>query len=276
MTTALSPLVRHNFRELTKLRPSRLDFGSRLNSHAPVYSRVSLVQTLPRFSPSFPNPALLLSRHTPPLALPLSRFVPVLHSRPYSSQSHIQSKLKTEDDHEPNEGQNSESVSLSQRLKALFKKYGWWAIGVYTVFSVIDFSIAFAGVSYFGIDKVQRFERRVLDWAKQTVGWTDDKSLNEAVEDKVDQAKQVVKDESKGNGLWSVIVVSYAIHKVLFLPFRVTLTGMVLPSFVARMTRLGWAGRGAKGLSVKAKETAQKAKETAQKAKVTAQNRLQG
>src|SRR5882672_1257835 len=35
------------------------------------------------------------------------------------------------------------NASVSQRLKHLIKSYGWYALGVYVIFSTLDFGIAF-------------------------------------------------------------------------------------------------------------------------------------
>src|SRR6266576_3376229 len=45
-------------------------------------------------------------------------------------------------------------ASLSQRLKHLIKSYGWYALGVYIVFSTLDFAVAFAAVNLLGADYV--------------------------------------------------------------------------------------------------------------------------
>lgn len=96
---------------------------------------------------------------------------------------------------------------------------------------------------------------------------------------------------------------AYGVHKTLFLPIRLTLTASLLPKvcslpplpilsplcsppgvivprrtafaetrthlhspqFVAWMTRLGWAGKGAKGVQAKVKQVVEKTKEAAKR-----------
>lgn len=125
-------------------------------------------------------------------------------SRPYSSSySHPHPNPSPNPSPEPEPA----SIPLTQRLKALSKKYGWWAVGVYTAISLVDFSIAFLGVSYFGAERVQMYEKKVMDWVKRTSGWG---TVEDAVgtENAVEGSKEVGKVvPTKGNGIWTVAVV---------------------------------------------------------------------
>lgn len=52
------------------------------------------------------------------------------------------------------DGEKSESLSLSQRLKKLFKDYGKSAIGVYLALSVLDFPFCFLLVRVVGTETI--------------------------------------------------------------------------------------------------------------------------
>lgn len=68
----------------------------------------------------------------------------------------------------PNLG-SPESLSLSQRLKALSKEYGWTALGVYLALSALDFPFCFLAVQLLGPERVGRAEHAIIDTIRSAV-----------------------------------------------------------------------------------------------------------
>lgn len=56
--------------------------------------------------------------------------------------------------------------SLSQRLKALSKEYGYSALGVYLALSALDFPFCFLAVRYLGAERIGRWEDAAVAAAK--------------------------------------------------------------------------------------------------------------
>jgi hypothetical protein len=63
----------------------------------------------------------------------------------------------------------SESPSLSQRLKSLSREYGWSALGVYLALSALDFPFCFAAVRLLGVDRIGHLEHVVIEGAKDVL-----------------------------------------------------------------------------------------------------------
>ncbi|KAF8348095.1 hypothetical protein F5887DRAFT_1098674, partial [Amanita rubescens] len=130
--------------------------------------------------------------------------------------------------------------SLSQRLKYLIKSYGWYALGVYIVFSTLDFAVAFAAINLLGADYVAGVTASV----KATIySVFSSKSAEPGLE-------ELDSSHASGNGavanghesLYAMLVLAYTIHKTLFLPVRVGLTAAFTPRFVTWLNARGWAG----------------------------------
>jgi len=125
-------------------------------------------------------------------------------------------------------------ASLTERLKHLIKTYGWYALGVYTILTVVDFGIAFAGINVIGAEKVSRVERAVKEYVVSFIYTSPPEPGKQEVE-------KVPQDGSR-EGLVAMLVLAYAVHKTLFLPFRVGLTAVLTPRLVGWLTKRGWAG----------------------------------
>lgn len=63
----------------------------------------------------------------------------------------------------PHLGSPEPAQSLSQKLKALSKEYGWAALGVYLGLSALDFPICFLAVRLLGTDRIGHYEEVVKD-----------------------------------------------------------------------------------------------------------------
>lgn len=128
------------------------------------------------------------------------------------------------------------NATLSQRLKHLVKSYGWYALGVYFLLSVADFTVAFAAVNILGAEHVAR----VAASAKEAFAGLLPSRPAEPGRDEMDSASHASSGGSEG--VWAMVVLAYTIHKTLFLPVRVGLTAAVTPRLVGWLRSRGWAG----------------------------------
>ncbi|KAF8554718.1 hypothetical protein OG21DRAFT_1508608 [Imleria badia] len=131
-------------------------------------------------------------------------------------------------------------ATVSQRLKHLVKSYGWYALGVYLVFSALDFSVAFAGIKLLGAEQVSQ----AAAYAKQAVSGFLHTTPPEPGRD---ETESPAAGEGGQEGLYAMLVLAYTIHKTVFLPVRVGLTAALTPRIVGWLRARGWAGgEGAK------------------------------
>lgn len=126
-------------------------------------------------------------------------------------------------------------ASLSQRLKHLIKTYGWYALGVYSVLTVLDFGVAFLGVNLLGAEYVSGLAAS----ARRAVADILHARPAEPGRDELDGAQAAPGGQE---GLYAMLVLAYTIHKTLFLPVRVGLTAALTPRLVGWLTQRGWAG----------------------------------
>jgi len=128
-----------------------------------------------------------------------------------------------------------ENASLSQRLKHLIKSYGWYALGVYTILTIFDFGVAFAGVHLLGAEYVSRVAASLKDYVEGFV-------YTRPIEPGREDLEPVPAHGGSQEGLYAMIVLAYTIHKTLFLPVRVGLTAALTPRLVGWLGKRGWAG----------------------------------
>jgi len=169
--------------------------------------------------------SLTLSRTSPPSRVRLGRFSPghLSLTRRYSSPPPF-SPTSTE-----------QPTTLSARLKLLIKAYGWYALGVYAVLSLFDFGVAFGLVHLLGADKMSAWAAQAKALVTDFIHPTDPNApANAGVEKAVHGGNE---------GLYAMIVIAYAVHKTLFLPFRLGLTAALTPKMVNWLTSRGWTGR---------------------------------
>lgn len=130
--------------------------------------------------------------------------------------------------------------SLSQRLKNLIKSYGWYALGVYLVFSALDFAVAFAAINLLGADYVAGVAASV----KASIYNVFPSKQAERGLEELDSS-HVPGNAAAANGhegLYAMLVLAYTVHKTLFLPVRVGLTAAFTPRLVTWLKARGWAG----------------------------------
>lgn len=133
------------------------------------------------------------------------------------------------------------------KFKLLAKKYGWYAIGMYSILSAFDFSLSFLVVHSLGAERIEPLISTSLrTYRTWRHGPEETRRLEE--EDKV--RREEVKNEQKKNGgywgsrmFWAEILLAYTIHKTLLLPFRAGLTVAWTPKVVNWLRARGWAGK---------------------------------
>ncbi|KZO98888.1 hypothetical protein CALVIDRAFT_426275 [Calocera viscosa TUFC12733] len=137
----------------------------------------------------------------------------------------------------------AKETTLTGRLKALIKTYGWYALGVYTIIGVVDFSISFGAIQILGKEKVAEATHWVKEKSIAVIGdWWPQKAHDDKVKEVVDVASGNSATVDGKAGLWATIVLAYAVHKTLFLPFRVGATAGFTPVLVKWLQTKGWAG----------------------------------
>lgn len=101
----------------------------------------------------------------PPSVLRISGVSPLVRSTQPStaryastSSSSSSSSSSSEEDSGP-----SGNPSFRQRMRYLWKRYGWWAFGVYNLWSLADFSLAWAVIHLFGADYIRDVETKVRE-----------------------------------------------------------------------------------------------------------------
>ncbi|KAN0107336.1 Protein of unknown function (DUF1279) domain containing protein [Russula decolorans] len=131
----------------------------------------------------------------------------------------------------------SSSSSLTERLKTLMKKYGWYAVGVYFAVSVVDFAVAFAGINLLGADYVSSLAASAKAWV---LGLVYSRPPEPGREEMDDVSGNV--DRRGQEGLYAMLVLAYTVHKTLFFPVRIGFTAAFTPRIVNWLRARGWAG----------------------------------
>lgn len=81
-----------------------------------------------------------------------------------SSSSHSRSESSKDNNAEPDDPQK---IPLTQKVKYLFRKYGWTTLVVYLGLSAIDFGLCFLVIYSVGADRVRTAE----DWVLEKLHW---------------------------------------------------------------------------------------------------------
>jgi len=183
--------------------------------------------------PLLRSPALLpLFRPLRPSHLPLTYTPRASNSRLFN---HFPARLTASPP--PPEHESSSlppDATRYQRLKHLFKSYGWYALGVYIVLSVLDFGVAFGLINIIGAEYVERLSSSAKEFA---LGMLRTKPPEPGL-DELDPAPPNAGHE----GIYAMLLLAYTVHKTLFLPVRVGLTAGLTPPLVGWLRRRGWAG----------------------------------
>jgi hypothetical protein len=231
----------------TLARPTLAVFSTRLHSFQASSLRLSPYTRL--HSTLFARNASTTSSSSPP---------------PPSSSSSSSSSSNADDRY----GDLPKDASLSEKLKHLIKKYGWYALGVYLVAGAVDFGFVFLAINIFGADKVSAITTAAKDTVKGWLGRNSEEAKQ--LEEGHDEVKKLEKDatkEQKGSkeGLYATAALAYIIHKTLFLPFRLGVCAAVTPKLVKMLRAKGWVGQ--EGARQAGREMRQKAQDMRQRAR---------
>ncbi|WWC92558.1 uncharacterized protein L201_007517 [Kwoniella dendrophila CBS 6074] len=264
-------------------------------------SRSTLIRSLPRIvSPyaakatSFARPlssqsalsSLRVSRRNP-ISFQQFSTTPIkrnVQSTSSTSQSKSSSTTSTNaNTNKEGEGQEEEDGipkggSVTARLKILFKKYGWYALGIYTILSTIDCSLTFLAVHTLGADKIEPiFDGLIQYYRKLRFGQDqalilkkedEEKRLKEEIETQLNKLENSNKNKNGewfGKTFWAELALAYAIHKTLLLPVRAGLTVAWTPKIVNWLASRGWVGKG--GLTRAANHAQGKVKDASERVK---------
>ncbi|KEP50144.1 putative transmembrane protein [Rhizoctonia solani 123E] len=170
-----------------------------------------------------------------PLTKPTTAYAPISHARPSRPTIRLTSRSFSSTSPRRN---SDDSQSLSARLKHLIKSYGWHALGVYMILSVLDFTVAFGLINFIGAAHVARITASAKAYVADhlpnvSFPWS-----------QVEGPEDVGRDRIGGGdgSLYAMIVLAYTVHKTLFLPVRVGLTAALTPKLVGVLRERGWAG----------------------------------
>ncbi|KAJ7622819.1 hypothetical protein DFH06DRAFT_1482020 [Mycena polygramma] len=181
--------------------------------------------------PLLRSPALLPTfRPLRPLHAPLTNTPRLSNSRFFN---HFPARLSASPP-PPESSSLPPDATRYQRLKHLFKSYGWYALGVYICLSVLDFGVAFGLIHIIGAEYVERLTASAKEFA---VGLVYSKPPEPGL-DELDPAPAQGGHES----IYAMLLLAYTVHKTLFLPVRVGLTAYLTPTLVGWLRQRGWAG----------------------------------
>ena len=170
-----------------------------------------------------------------------------------SESDSTQSQSESEGGPEP-ESDGPPPKSAYARFKLLTKKYGWYALGMYTALSSVDFSLSFLLVHALGVERISPlFESGMYQYRRIRYGADEAARLGAEAREKAradkEHAEREVAEGKKAGGywgsrtFWAELVLAYGIHKTALLPFRAGLTVAWTPKVVGWLTARGWIGK---------------------------------
>ncbi|CAB53723.1 N alpha-acetylation like protein Nat2 [Schizosaccharomyces pombe] len=112
-------------------------------------------------------------------------------------------------------------LTITQRVKELTKKYGWWSLGVYIGISVLDFSASFVLVRTLGAERIGYLEHSILNSIRRYFNW------------EIPESTASGEPEAYHSSIWTELAFAYGIHKALVVA-RVPLTAAIVPPLAKR------------------------------------------
>ncbi|KAI0030777.1 hypothetical protein K488DRAFT_53526 [Vararia minispora EC-137] len=201
--------------------------------------------SIPRLLPRYLSLRALAPRINPPLLPLTSRLGPkeltrapristarLFHPSPSSRLSPSRLSFSNSTSHDP----LPPNATLSQRLKHLVRAYGWYALGVYAVVSILDFGVAFAGINILGAEYVSSVATAAKAWVFSLINRTPDAAPA------ADQTTAAAATAGGQEGLYAMLLLAYTVHKTIFLPVRIGVTATCTPRIVGWLRARGWAG----------------------------------
>ncbi|GMM35500.1 Nat2 protein [Saccharomycopsis crataegensis] len=169
-----------------------------------------------------------------PLAMvqPKSRFHWGLQPR----QTKDNSQTKNDSSNSSTEDDSSAGKKKEKGIKALMKKYGYAALGVYLGLSVLDLPFCYLFVASVGGDKITEWKDQI--WQFFGISRDEHSTVNDDDHDGVDKDndERNKKDEGWGKFL-TTFAIAYGVHKSLVF-IRLPITAWITPSVVK--TLQGW------------------------------------
>lgn len=147
-------------------------------------------------------------------------------------------------------------LTMSERMKAMSKKYGWVVVGIYLGLSALDFPFCFLAVRLFGTERIAAVEHAIISkfWELvETVvpSMKEQREQKQALENAANEATREggeggVMDAGKGNGkpedasIWTQLLLAYGVHKSLIF-IRLPITLAITPKVVKTLRKWGWS-----------------------------------
>ncbi|KAJ6260340.1 hypothetical protein Dda_4566 [Drechslerella dactyloides] len=193
-----------------------------------------------------------------PLQRSLSPFSSVLNAFRTSKPARLPTRRAYSTNASPSTTNGTNNLTVGQRMRQLFKEYGFSAVGVYFLLSVLDFPFCFLFVKAVGAEKIAYYEHIIIDkfWSLmpefirqfRPKVIKEERAEAEAVAQGIggdidalahgEGMKEDVKASGKSSAsLGTILLLAYAVHKSLIF-LRVPLTAAVTPKIVQRLR--GW------------------------------------
>lgn len=133
------------------------------------------------------------------------------------------------------------------KLRQLMQQYGVAGIIVYLSVGMIDLGATYFAIQMVGADKVKELENWVKGsfgrfgvWSNEHRNEPDTTATTLGVGGVLGEISAEVPAEGEKPSVASIFILSYGIHKTVFLPFRLGVTAAITPFVVRRLQALGW------------------------------------
>ncbi|SMQ55543.1 unnamed protein product [Zymoseptoria tritici ST99CH_3D1] len=140
-------------------------------------------------------------------------------------------------------------LSMSERMRAMSKKYGWTVVGIYLGLSAIDFPFCYLAVRWFGTERIAKVEHAIMDYfwttlekvAPGLMARRETKEALDAAEEATRDADAAVAEKAKHENasIWTQLLFAYGVHKSLIF-IRVPLTVAITPKVVKTLRKWGY------------------------------------
>ncbi|KAK6359510.1 hypothetical protein TWF696_000666 [Orbilia brochopaga] len=188
----------------------------------------------------------------------LSPFSSVLNAFRTSKSARLPSRRAFSSSASSSATNDAGSLTVGQRMRQLFKEYGFSAVGVYFLLSVLDFPFCFLFVRAVGAEKISRYEHIIIEkfWGimPEAIRQFRPKAIKEARAEAEAEVQGIGgnidslahgegmmgnggRSGNNGASLGTLLVLAYAVHKSLIF-VRVPLTAAVTPKIVQKLR--GW------------------------------------
>lgn len=146
--------------------------------------------------------------------------------------------------------------TLTGRIRHLSRQYGWAAVAVYLVISLVDFGLCFAAVHQLGADRIGEYETALLDTIENWTGYHKETTeVENVMNDEVLSSTSSSSSSPQGTmvntgggpvhkrkaaSLWTEAAIAYGLHKAVLIFVRVPVTVAITPPIVKALAKRGW------------------------------------